>query len=123
MQLQRTVQDLARLVPFSVFIIVPFAELLLPFALKLFPNMLPSTYEGQKAKDAKTATLRAARKEVSNLLRDTLRETGLPLSTSNAQKEEFTEFFRKVVFTPVILILQDCSNWFLGPCNGRVAYP
>ncbi|KAI9778594.1 MAG: hypothetical protein M1839_007987 [Geoglossum umbratile] len=95
-QLQRTVQDLARLVPFSVFIIVPFAELLLPFALKLFPNMLPSTYEGQTAKDAKTATLRAARKEVSNLLRDTLRETGLPLSTSNAQKEEFTEFFRKV---------------------------
>ncbi|KAH0544452.1 hypothetical protein FGG08_001349 [Glutinoglossum americanum] len=95
-QLQRTVQDLARLVPFSVFIIVPFAELLLPFALKLFPNMLPSTYEGQKAKDAKTASLRAARKEVSNLLRETLRETGLPLSTSNAQKEEFTEFFRKV---------------------------
>jgi LETM1 and EF-hand domain-containing protein 1 len=58
--------------------------------------MLPSTYEGQKAKDAKTARLRAARKEVGNLLRDTLRETGLPLSTSNAQKEEFTEFFRKV---------------------------
>ena len=29
-QLQRTVQDLGRLVPFSVFVIVPFAELLLP---------------------------------------------------------------------------------------------
>ncbi|KAH0550955.1 hypothetical protein GP486_007680 [Trichoglossum hirsutum] len=95
-QLQRTVQDLARLVPFSVFIIVPFAELLLPFALKFFPNLLPSTYEGQKAKDAKTTNLRATRKEVSNLLRDTLRETGLPVSRTNAQKEEFTEFFRKV---------------------------
>lgn len=95
-QLQRTVQDLGRLVPFSVFIIVPFAELLLPVALKLFPNLLPSTYEGQKAKDAKATNLRATRKEVSNFLRMTLKETGLPLSSSNAQKEEFTEFFRKL---------------------------
>ena len=87
---------MARLVPFSVFVIVPFAELLLPVALKLFPNLLPSTYEGQKSKDAKATNLRATRKEVSNFLRDTLKETGLPLSSTTAQKEEFTEFFRKV---------------------------
>lgn len=95
-QLQRTVQDLGRLVPFSVFVIVPFAELLLPVALKLFPNLLPSTYEGQKAKDTKMKNLRTTRKEVSNFLRNTLKETGLPVSVINAQKEEFTEFFRKV---------------------------
>lgn len=79
-----------------MFIIVPLGELLLPFALRLFPNLLPSTYEGQKSKDAKAASLRAARKDVSNFLRQTLRETGLPISAANAQKEEFTEFFRKV---------------------------
>jgi LETM1 and EF-hand domain-containing protein 1 len=95
-QLQRTVQDLGRLVPFSVFLIVPFAELLLPIALKIFPNLLPSTYEGQKAKDTKATTLRSTRKEVSNFLRNTLKETGLPLSSATAQKEEFTNFFRKV---------------------------
>ena len=95
-QLQRTVQDLGRLVPFSVFVIVPFAELLLPIALKLFPNLLPSTYEGQKSKDTKMTNLRTTRKEVSNLLRNTLKETGLPVSAVNAQKEEFQEFFRKV---------------------------
>ncbi|KAL8931613.1 MAG: hypothetical protein Q9216_007140 [Gyalolechia sp. 2 TL-2023] len=95
-QLQRTVQDLARLVPFSAFVIVPFAELLLPVALKLFPNLLPSTYEGQKSKDAKATTLRKTRKEVSSFLRDTLKETGLPVSAIHAQKEEFAEFFRKV---------------------------
>lgn len=89
-------QDLGRLVPFSVFIIVPFAELLLPVALKLFPNLLPSTYEGQKSKDTKAKMLRTTRKEVSNLLRNTLKETGLQVSPANAQKEEFTEFFRKV---------------------------
>ncbi|KAI9758679.1 MAG: Glycoside hydrolase, 38 vacuolar alpha mannosidase [Chaenotheca gracillima] len=95
-QLQRTVQDLGRLVPFSVFVIVPFAELLLPVALRLFPNLLPSTYEGQKAKDTKATNLRTTRKEVSSFLRQTLKETGLPLSPANAQKEEFTTFFRKV---------------------------
>lgn len=95
-QLQRTVQDLGRLVPFSVFVIVPFAELLLPIALKLFPNLLPSTYEGQTSKDAKVTNLRATRKEVSSFLRDTLKETGLPVSAVNAQKEEFTKFFQKV---------------------------
>ena len=95
-QLQRTVQDLGRLVPFSVFVIVPFAELLLPVALKLFPNLLPSTYEGQTSKDKKANHLRTTRKEVSNFLRDTLKETGLPVSAVNAQKEEFTDFFRKV---------------------------
>ncbi|KAJ4287248.1 LETM1 domain-containing protein ylh47 [Kalmusia sp. IMI 367209] len=95
-QLQRTVQDLGRLVPFSVFVIVPFAELLLPVALKLFPNLLPSTYEGQASKDAKAKTLRSTRKEVSTFLRQTLKETGLPVSAENAQREEFAEFFRKV---------------------------
>jgi LETM1 and EF-hand domain-containing protein 1 len=48
-QLRRTTNDLLRLIPFSVFLIVPFMELLLPVALKLFPNMLPSTFEGKLA--------------------------------------------------------------------------
>lgn len=48
-QLRRTTQDLLRLIPFAVFIIVPFMELLLPVALKLFPNMLPSTFEDKFA--------------------------------------------------------------------------
>ncbi|KAK7744051.1 LETM1 domain-containing protein ylh47 [Diatrype stigma] len=95
-QLRRTVQDLGRLVPFSVFIIVPFAEALLPIALKLFPNMLPSTYEGQSTKEKKAATLRTTRKEVSSFLRGTLGETGLPLTAATAQREEFSVFFRKL---------------------------
>lgn len=95
-QLQRTVQDLGRLVPFSVFVIVPFAELLLPVALKLFPNMLPSTYEGQTSRENKAARLRDTRKKVSSFLRDTLRESGLPVSATTAKKEEFIDFFRKV---------------------------
>lgn len=44
-QLLRTTSDLFRLVPMSMFIIIPFMEFALPFALKLFPNMLPSTFQ------------------------------------------------------------------------------
>lgn len=44
-QLTRTTADIFRLVPFAVFIIVPFMEVLLPVFLKLFPNMLPSTFQ------------------------------------------------------------------------------
>lgn len=95
-QLRRTVQDLGRLVPFSVFVIIPFAEALLPVALKLFPNMLPSTYEAAESKDKKAATLRATRKEVSSFLQTTLKETGLPLTPATTQKEEFSTFFRKL---------------------------
>ncbi|KAJ5119073.1 hypothetical protein N7476_011425 [Penicillium atrosanguineum] len=95
-QLQRTTKDLGRLVPFSMFLIVPFAELLLPVALKIFPNMLPSTYEGQKAKDAKAVNLSSTRKEVSGFLRNTLRESGLPLTAASVKNEDFADFFRKI---------------------------
>ena len=44
-QLLRTVSDLFRLIPFSMFVIIPMMEFLLPFALRLFPNMLPSTFQ------------------------------------------------------------------------------
>jgi len=44
-QLLRTTTDLFRLVPFSIFVIIPFMEFALPFALKIFPNMLPSTFQ------------------------------------------------------------------------------
>jgi len=51
-QLQRTVSDVFRLVPMSIFVIVPFMEFALPFALRIFPNMLPSTFQDTlKAED------------------------------------------------------------------------
>ena len=49
MQLKRTTQDLLRLIPFAVFVIVPFMELLIPVVLKVFPNALPSTFEDKFA--------------------------------------------------------------------------
>ena len=101
-QLRRTTEDLVRLVPFSVFVIVPFAELLLPVALKLFPNMLPSTYEGEKAKEAKRKALSKTRKDVSQFLRTTIQESGLYISKATKQSEEFAEFFKKVLLSSIV---------------------
>lgn len=84
------------MVPFSVFLIIPFAELLLPVALKLFPNLLPSTYEGPKVRENKALSLSSTRKEVSSFLKNTLKETGLPVTAATVRNEEFGEFFKKI---------------------------
>lgn len=44
-QFIRTVTDVFRIVPFSIFVLIPFMEFALPFALRIFPNMLPSTFQ------------------------------------------------------------------------------
>lgn len=53
-QLTRTTADIFRLVPVAVFLIVPFMEFLLPVFLKLFPNMLPSTFQDKMKEQVKT---------------------------------------------------------------------
>ncbi|CAK9780111.1 LETM1-domain-containing protein [Cutaneotrichosporon oleaginosum] len=94
-QLRRTTTDLLRLLPFSVFIIIPFMELLLPVALKLFPNMLPSTFEGQLAKEEKERKLLRVRLEMAKFLQETVKDTGLK-ADQVVRSDEFKEFFRKV---------------------------
>lgn len=46
--LVKTTSDVLKLIPFSFFILVPFAELLLPVVLKVWPQMLPSTFDAKK---------------------------------------------------------------------------
>lgn len=53
----RTTADVFRLVPFIIFLVVPFMEVLLPVALKVFPNMLPSTFEDKLKVCPATVTL------------------------------------------------------------------
>ncbi|KAF5381099.1 hypothetical protein D9615_003905 [Tricholomella constricta] len=95
-QLKRTTQDLLRLAPFSVFLIVPFMELLLPVALKLFPNMLPSTFEDKYAAEEKQRKLLRVRLDMAKFLQETLRESGLKANAHIVGSDAFKEFFRKV---------------------------
>ncbi|KAG0323574.1 hypothetical protein BG000_002574, partial [Podila horticola] len=99
-QLRRTTGDLVRLIPFSVFIIVPFMEFLLPVALKLFPNMLPSTFEDSFAADEKKRKLLKMRLEVAKFLQQTIEESRIPASKTHTEQIEsvieFSMFFKKI---------------------------
>ncbi|BGP53904.1 LETM1 domain-containing protein ylh47 [Rhodotorula sphaerocarpa] len=75
-QLKRTTTDLLRLIPFSVFVLIPFMELLLP--------------------DEKKRKLLKVRLEMAKFLQETIRESGIKSPDKIKQSEEFKEFFRKV---------------------------
>ncbi|KAF9956035.1 hypothetical protein BGZ70_010046 [Mortierella alpina] len=88
--------DLLRLIPFSVFVIVPFMEFLLPVALKLFPNMLPSTFEDKFAEEEKRRKLLKMRLQMAKFLQETIEESGIPGSEQAIAAKEFGDVFRKV---------------------------
>jgi len=72
--LVRTTSDLFRLVPFSVFVLVPFMELMLPVALSLFPNMLPSQFQTDLKKEEDLKRQLTLRVELAQFLSETSAE-------------------------------------------------
>ena len=72
--LTRTSADLFRVVPFSFFLLVPFAELALPFFLKLFPNLLPSTFKSSVQHQEDMKRTLQLRLELAKFLQDTVEE-------------------------------------------------
>ena len=102
-QLVRTVSDLFRLVPFSVFIIVPFMELLLPVALKLFPGMLPSTFASEDERENKMRRQLKAKLEYAKFLQKTLDEMGPADREVRSQSaSDFVKFYDSVKKTGAI---------------------
>lgn len=97
-QLVRTVADLFRLVPFSVFIIVPFMELLLPIFVRLFPGLLPSTFQTKSDRETKIKNQLKIKLEMAKFLQNTLDQMALQSKgESHSHKaKEFAEFFEKV---------------------------
>ncbi|XP_041809715.1 mitochondrial proton/calcium exchanger protein isoform X4 [Chelmon rostratus] len=96
-QFLRTCADVFRLLPFLVFIIVPFMEFLLPVALKLFPNMLPSTFETQSKKEERLKAELRVKLEMAKFLQDTIEEIALRNKAAQGNvTEEFSTFFQKI---------------------------
>ncbi|KAJ1213788.1 hypothetical protein NDU88_001419 [Pleurodeles waltl] len=96
-QFLRICADLFRLVPFLVFVIVPFMEFLLPVALKLFPEMLPSTFETSSKKDERLKKELRAKLGVAKFLQDTIEEMALRNKAAKGDAaKEFSTFFQKI---------------------------
>lgn len=95
--LTRTVGDLFRLVPFSVFIIVPFMELLLPVFIKFFPGMLPSTFQTTSEKEDKIKQNLKVKLEMAKFLQGTLDEMSVQHKDRYSDSaKDFLEWFHKV---------------------------
>lgn len=90
--------DLARLVPFSLFLIIPLAEFALPFALRLFPNMLPSQFQDQMKEAENLKRRLKARLELAKYLREVVEEKAKLVKASDANS------VRQTSLTPL------CSN-------------
>lgn len=96
-QLVRTTADLFRLVPFLVFVIVPFAEFLLPVALKLFPGMLPSTFQEEDKEKEKLRKKLKMKLEMAKFLQDTIEETALQRQDATGESvHDFVGFMEKI---------------------------
>nr|XP_032799861.1 mitochondrial proton/calcium exchanger protein-like [Petromyzon marinus] len=96
-QFLRTCADLFRLVPFLVFIIVPFMEFLLPVAVKLFPNMLPSTFESSSTKEERLKKELRGKLEMAKFLQDTIEEIAVRnKAATESSTLEFSAFFQKI---------------------------
>lgn len=105
-QMRRTLADLGRLVPFVVIVLIPFMEFALPLLLKLFPNMLPSTFADKDTEKAQRKAALKVKMEMASYLKGA---TGLMVAQeSEAAKlargdranvltlEEFQSFRAKV---------------------------
>ncbi|CAE6076820.1 unnamed protein product [Arabidopsis arenosa] len=100
-QLTRTTADIFRLVPFAVFILVPFMEFLLPVFLKLFPNMLPSTFQDKMKEEEALKRKLLARIEYAKFLQETAKEMAKEVKHSRTGEvkktaEDLDEFLDKV---------------------------
>jgi len=71
-QLNRAFSDVFRLVPMAVFLLVPLFEFLLPLALKIFPEMLPSQFHKRDLREANLKKELKMRLRTAAFLQDTL---------------------------------------------------
>ncbi|CAH1726698.1 mitochondrial proton/calcium exchanger protein-like [Aphis gossypii] len=92
-----TVADLFRLLPFSVFIIVPFLEFTLPIFIKIFPGMLPTTFQTKDDKEAKLKKSLKVKLEMAKFLQETLDNMSVSGKGHTCESaQEFADFFAKV---------------------------
>jgi LETM1 and EF-hand domain-containing protein 1 len=96
-----TTSDIFKLVPFSLFIIIPFAELALPIFLRLFPNMLPSTFMEKSFDSASVARRIRAKRELAEFFQNVIDEKNRNelKSVEKSDREDLLEEFKQVMMS------------------------
>eukprot|EP00010_Vexillifera_abyssalis_P009155 CAMPEP_0201546468 /NCGR_PEP_ID=MMETSP0173_2-20130828/2720_1 /ASSEMBLY_ACC=CAM_ASM_000268 /TAXON_ID=218659 /ORGANISM="Vexillifera sp., Strain DIVA3 564/2" /LENGTH=596 /DNA_ID=CAMNT_0047955121 /DNA_START=1001 /DNA_END=2788 /DNA_ORIENTATION=- len=70
--LRRTTLDIFRVFPFMLFFIIPFLEFALPLFLKMFPQMLPSTFETSLQREENMKRQLKVKLEVAKFLQESV---------------------------------------------------
>lgn len=110
-QLTRATSDLLRMIPFSVFIIVPFMEFTLPFFLKFFPNMLPSTFESQVSKEEKLQKSLETQLELASVFQDSIEQLAQKKIDDNQDRDTAEKLLK---------VIADCRHGELNDTNELV---
>ncbi|XP_064382763.1 mitochondrial proton/calcium exchanger protein-like [Halichondria panicea] len=97
-QFRRTVGDIFRVVPFSVFVVIPFMEFLLPVYVWLFPNALPSTFQSTSSKEKRKKSELKVKLTMARFLQSTIEEMAVTGRTKGRSEsvQEFAKFFEKI---------------------------
>lgn len=98
-QFKRALSDIFRLAPFSIFIIIPFAELALPIVIRLFPRLLPSTFEDKSTREARLRGELSIKLKMAKFMQDTVEDIAMRSKKSSAENQatqDFANFFKKI---------------------------
>ncbi|KAJ9505326.1 hypothetical protein QJQ45_005737 [Haematococcus lacustris] len=112
-QLTRTTADLFRLVPMIIIVVIPFLEFALPVLLRIFPNMLPSTFEDKLKKEEELKRRLSLRLELARFLQDTTAEMAKDIARrrgSNTEAAELDVFLKKAVRVLQVRSGQEVDN-------------
>ncbi len=91
------VADIFLMVPFSVFVIIPGAEIFIPFYIKRFPSAMPSTFETADQKNDRQIKAARARIELATFMHETLDEmVRKQKATTSAKMLDFIKFVKEV---------------------------
>ena len=137
-KMQTTKIDVLKMIPFSFFIVIPFAELTLPLCLYLFPNMIPSSFISKTKEEKSIIHLLDARNVYADALHiymlKKIRENGgsdlekfnkmlrnNPQSLGKADFIEFHDLFHKLfAFTKMdhLTLINVCRLITMEPWTG-----
>ncbi|CAG9310354.1 unnamed protein product [Blepharisma stoltei] len=100
--ISRVTPDLLKMIPFSFFIIIPGAELTLPFFLFIFPNMIPSPFLSKTKEDEHWKNIIAKRKVYANKLHRYLIE-----KSKEIKDLKYKTFKEKLIYRPNSMKIED----------------
>lgn len=93
--MSRTSSDLLKMFPFSIFIIIPGAEVLLPPALYVFPNMVPTTFLSKTKQEKFFKEMQEKRPIHADKLHRFLLE-----KSKTVEDEKYSEFLKAIRARP-----------------------